>query len=247
MRKQQLVARALLLAVTFGLGAAQAGEGPAPGKGKPGEAEHAKGGPGKGEHGHKPDGKPEEAAAAPDKEKGDKEKGDKEKGDKEKGDKEKGDKEKGDKEHAGGPGHHGMRELLDELKQGKLKKGELKERLGALKDRRDDRAKEHREELKARFGAALAAPSAREELEHHARRMAKLDRAMVLAETEVTKDKDKLKERIQKLMDKENARHERAMERLKSAPATPGGSAAAAPATPPAPAAAVAADKTGEK
>lgn len=234
MRKQQLVARALLLAVTFGLGAAQAGEGPAPDKGKPGEAEHAKGGPGKGDHGHKPDGKPEEAAAAPDKDKGDK-------------DKDKGDKDKGDKEHAGGPGHHGMRELFDELKQGKLKKGELKDRLGALKERRDERAKEHREELKARFGAALAAPPAREELEHHARRMAKLDRAMVLAETEVTKDKDKLKERIQKLMDKENARHEKAMERLKSSPATPGASAAAAPATPPSPAAAVAVDKTGEK
>jgi len=242
MRKQQLVARALLLAVTFGLGAAQAGEGPAPGKGKSGEAEHGKGGPGKGDHGQKPDGKPEAAVAAADKEKGDKEKGDKEKGDKEKGD-----KEKGDKEHVGGPGHHGMRELFDELKQGKLKKGELKERLGALKERREDRAKEHREELKARFGAALAAPSAREELEHHARRMAKLDRAMVLVETEVTKDKDKLKERIQKLMDKENARHERAMDRLKSSPTAPGASAAAAPGTPSSPAAAVAVDKTGEK
>src|SRR5689334_9739203 len=160
MRQQQLVARALLLAVTLGVGAAQAGDGPAPGKGKAGEAEHAKGAPGKAEPG-KPGAKPEEAAAAPGKDKGDK--------DADKGDKGK-DADK-DKDHAGRPGHHGMRELFDELKQGKLKKGELKDRLGELKEHRDDRAKEHREELKARFGAALATPAAKEELEHHARRM----------------------------------------------------------------------------
>ena len=71
------------------------------------------------------------------------------------------------------------------------------------------------------------------------------------------KDKDKLVDRIEKLLDKENARHEKAMERLKTgapptAPgetvktgATPAGSAATAPAvvtgapaTPPAPTAA---------
>jgi len=244
MRQQQLVARALLLAVTLGVAAAQAGDGPAPGKGKPGEAEHAKGAPGKAEPG-KPGAKPEEAAAAPGKDKGDK--------DADKGDKGK-DADK-DKDHAGRPGRHGMRELFDELKQGKLKKGELKDRLGELKEHRDDRAKEHREELKARFGAALATPAAKEELEHHARRMARLDRALVLAETEVTKDKDKLKDRVQKLIDKENARHEAAMDRFKSAgtPAPGSGAAAAAapgtptPGTPAAPAAAVAVEKTGDK
>lgn len=244
MRKQQLVARALLLAVTLGIGVAYAGEGPAPGKAKPGDAEHAKGAPGKAEPGKaehgKPDAKPEEAAATPGKDKGDK--------DAEKG--KDGDK---DKDRAGGPGHHGMRELFDELKQGKLKKGELKDRLGELKEHRDDRAKEHREALKARFGAALATPAAKEELEHHARRMARLDRALVLAETEVTKDKDKLKDRIQKLIDKENTRHEAAMERFKSAGTPNAGAAAAAapgtptPGTPAAPAAAVAVEKTGDK
>jgi phage terminase small subunit len=241
MRKQQLVARALLLAVTLSVGAAYAGDGPAPGKGKPGDAEHAKGAPGKAEPGKaepgKPDAKPAEAAAAPGKEKGDKD----------------ADKDKdGDKDRAG-RGHRGMRELFDELKQGKLKKGELKDRLGELKEHRDDRAKEHREALKARFGAALATPAAKEELEHHARRMARLDRALVLAETEVTKDKDKLKDRIQKLIDKENTRHEAAMERFKSAGTPNAGAAAAAapaaptPGTPAAPAAAVAVEKTGDK
>lgn len=250
MRQQQLVARALLLAVTLGVGAAQAGDGPSPAKGKPGEAaEHAKGAPGKAEPGKAehgkpegtPGGKPEEAAAAPGKDKGDK--------DADKG-------KDGDKDHAGrGPGRRGMRELFDELKQGKLKKGDLKDRLGELKEHREDRAKEHREALKARFGAALATPAAKEELEHHARRMAKLDRAMVLAETEVTKDKDKLKERIQKLIDKENTRHEAAMDRFKSAGTPTSGAAAAAaaapgtpaPGTPAAPAAAVAVEKTGDK
>jgi hypothetical protein len=59
--------------------------------------------------------------------------------------------------------------------------------------------------------------------------MARLNRALLLAETEVTKDKDKLIERIQKLIDKEQERHERAMARFKSTPATPAGSAAPAP------------------
>lgn len=67
---------------------------------------------------------------------------------------------------------------------------------------------------------------------------------MVLAETEVVKDKDKLKERIQKLLDKENARHLAAMDRFKlNAP--PG--AAAPSAAPEAPPAAVAAEKGAEK
>jgi len=243
MRQQQLVARALLLAATLGVGAAYAGDGPASVKGKSGESEHAAkgppGAPGKAEHG-KPDAKPEEAAAAPGKEKGDKDADKGKDGDK-------------DKDRAGGPGHHGMRELFDELKQGKLKKGELKDRLGELKEHRDERAKEHREALKARFGAALATPAAKEELEHHARRMARLDRALVLAETEVTKDKDKLKDRIQKLIDKENTRHEAAMDRFKSAGTPNAGAAAAAapgtptPGTPAAPAAAVAVEKTGDK
>jgi hypothetical protein len=231
MRQQQLVARALWLAATLTIGAAYAGEGPAPSdKAKPGadhgKGEHgkpgdpAKGEPTKGEHG-----KPEGAANAPGKD-------------------EVKDKDKGKDEGKAQRGPHAMRELFAELKAGKLKKGELKERLGELKEHREQRMKEHREELKTRFGAALGAPAAREELEHHARRMAKLDRAMVLAETEVTKDRDKLKERIQKLIDKENARHEAALEKLKTAQPAAAAAAPAVPATPPAP---VAIEKGAEK
>lgn len=234
MRKQQLALRALGLATALGIGSAYAGDGPAPpGKDKPPAAEHhEKGDHGKPGHDKPGHDKPEQAATAPGKD----------------ADKDKGvDKDKGpdkDKPEGHGPGRHRKGELWTELKAGKLKKDELKARLGELREHREDRAKEHREELKARFGATLASPAARQELEHHARRMAKLNRAMELTETEVTKDKDKLKERIQKLIDKENARHQQAMERFKSN-APPVASAAAA--TPPTPPAAVAVEKGAEK
>ncbi len=132
-----------------------------------------------------------------------------------------------------GHGHEGfrnaMRELHEQLKAGTLKKADLKAQLAKLHENSAERSKEHRRELGKRWGAALAQPAAREELKHHARRMALLNRAMLLAETEVTKDKDKVTERITKLIDKENERHERVMENLKSAPGTPAASAGSAP------------------
>jgi hypothetical protein len=110
----------------------------------------------------------------------------------------------------------------------------------------NERRKEHREGLKKRWGATLAHPACRDELRHHARREAFLSRALFLAQTEVApKDKDKLVERIQKLVEKENERHARAMERLKSAP--PGASAAAPAAAPTAAPAPAAPAKAGEK
>jgi hypothetical protein len=137
-----------------------------------------------------------------------------------------------------GDGFRGaLRELHDELKAGKIKKEDLKDKLAKLRDTAGERGKQHRQELNKRWGGALAQPSALEELKHHARRMAWLNRAMVVAETGAAdKDRPKLTERISKLIDKENDRHERAMERLKSMPATPG--ASAAPSAAPAPSAA---------
>jgi hypothetical protein len=144
-----------------------------------------------------------------------------------------------------GEGFRGaMRELHDELKAGKIKKEDLKDRLAKLHDTAGERGKQHRQELNKRWGGTLAQPSAVEELKHHARRMAFLDRAMVLAETEA-KDKAKVTERISKLIDKENERHERAMERLKSMPATPAASAAPSAVPPAAPAASAAGDAKG--
>lgn len=130
-----------------------------------------------------------------------------------------------------------MRQLQEDLKAGKVKKDELKDKLAKLRESAGERGKEHRQELGKRWGNALALPPVREELKHHARRMAFLNRAMVLAETEAKdKDKDKLTERISKLIDKESERHDRAMEHLKSLPA-PVASATAAPSAAPAAAA----------
>jgi hypothetical protein len=147
-------------------------------------------------------------------------------------------------------GNHGfrnaMRDLHERFKAGKLKKEDLKAELAKLHDNSAERSKEHRQELGKRWGSTLAMPAAREELKHHARRSAYLNRAMLLAQTEVTKDKDKLIERITKLIDKENERHERAMERLKSGPGTPAPSAAAAASAAPAAAAAPAASAAGD-
>jgi hypothetical protein len=151
-------------------------------------------------------------------------------------------------EHGRGPGHmpgtdpqpghgadrhRGYRALGADFRDGKVTKAELKERIAAMRANATERRKEHREGLKKRWGATLAHPACREELRHHARREAFLSRALFLAQTEVAaKDKDKFLERIQKLIDKENERHARAMERLKATAATAAPTAAAPEAAP---------------
>lgn len=150
-----------------------------------------------------------------------------------------GDRERADPPGAqGGPGsmgadrRHGRRSsevhaAIAEFRAGKITKEELKQRLTKLRDNVADRRKAHREELKERWGSTLANPSAQEELRHHARRMARLNRALVVAQTEdKLKDKAKITERIESLTQKENERHERAMTRLSSG-AFPGTPAAA--------------------
>ncbi|HKO51938.1 MAG TPA: hypothetical protein VJV79_29720 [Polyangiaceae bacterium] len=122
----------------------------------------------------------------------------------------------------GAPGRgaykNAVNELFQELKAGKLKKDELKQKLSQLRDTSGERKKEHREELGKRWGAVLAKPPAREELKVHARRMAFLNRALLLAQGDTKPDKDKTVERITKLIDKENSRHDRAMARIQSQP-----------------------------
>jgi len=125
-----------------------------------------------------------------------------------------------------GAGHgrfrNGIELLRDDVKAGKVKPAELKDRLAKLSEDRGARKKEHREFVKNRWGALLAQPSVREELRLHARRTAFLSRALLLAQTEPSiKDKDKLIERIEKLTERENDRHEKAMTRLQASPGTP--------------------------
>jgi hypothetical protein len=174
------------------------------------------------------------------------------------------DKEKVDgdpSKYGRGPGHAGhdhprggFRALGEDFRQGRVKKAELKERLAALRSSASERRREHQKAMGQRFGAALSNPSCREQLRVHARREAFLNRALFVAETEVTKDKEKLVARIEKLSEKEDERFARAMERCKTMPAgmtsvaPPAASdappAAAPPPTPAAPSASAA--KAGE-
>jgi hypothetical protein len=130
--------------------------------------------------------------------------------------------EHGDKHPGAGHGQHGkfksaMAKLRDRYKDGSLKKDELKKELEALKADRKQRREQHREALKARWGNSLAAPAVREELRHHERRMAHLNRMLLLAETERKgQAKDKLVERIEKLKSQEDERHERKMSQLQT-------------------------------
>src|ERR1041384_2830346 len=138
MSKQQLAVQALLIALTAGLGTAHA-EGPAgppPGKGKPADAGPPKPGLGKPEPGKSEPGpalgkagpgRPEPGKAEPGRPDAQEKPGECPEADKDKPDR-----------HAHGSGH-GMRGLLGELKAGKIKKGDLKERLAKLSEKRDER------------------------------------------------------------------------------------------------------------
>jgi hypothetical protein len=128
------------------------------------------------------------------------------------------------------PSGFGM--LRDDYKAGKVTKAELRDRLAKLHESSGERRQEHRKALRDHWGSTLSHPACREELRHHGRRSAFLNRALLLAQTDATvKDKEKLIERIEKLFEKEDERHARAMERLKSMPG-PEPSASAAPAAP---------------
>jgi hypothetical protein len=116
----------------------------------------------------------------------------------------------------GEQGHKdGLRGIVGELRDGKLKKTELKQRLAKHDEERAERRKRHREALREKWGRKLASKAAIHELEHHSRRQAQLDRMLLVLETEYTgKDKAKLIERIEKLSEREDQRHERKMSQL---------------------------------
>jgi hypothetical protein len=131
-------------------------------------------------------------------------------------------------ERHAGRGHSELRALRDELKAGKLKKEDVEGRLAKLRENNKERQDNHRAALKARWGEQLAKPDAQQELALHERRMAKLNRVLLLAQTERKgKDADKLTERIEKLIELESSRHEKRMAQIN-------GAAGTAPASPPA-------------
>jgi hypothetical protein len=218
MRKQRLIAWSAVLVGLMVVGAVQAQPEP-PGKGGPGKPDGAAR-PGKGkDRPEQAEDRPGQAKHRPERANDQLEQG----------------RDKDKPPHGRAPGHRpALRELLADLKDGKVKKADLKDRLAKLRESVAERRKHHQAELKARWGATLAMPAVREELQHHARRMARLNRALFLAQTELTKNQEKTVERINELIEKEQGRHERAMERFKSVPGTPAASAAAAPSTAPA-------------
>jgi len=144
------------------------------------------------------------------------------------------------------PAHPVAKERLEEAKErAKERRDEAKERRDEAKEKREDRrdeAKERREEkredaderrekrqerrrahvedLRKRWGDSLVHPALRAELKVHARRIARLNHMRRLAEKA---EKPKVVERIDKLIEKENARHQKHMDTLKSQAAGEGG------------------------
>jgi hypothetical protein len=110
-----------------------------------------------------------------------------------------------------------LAELRERRAQGQLSPAELKKELAGLRASREERRREHREALRQRWGNQLAQPSAQEELQHHERRMARLERMALLAQNEPNgAKKDALVARIEKLTSRENERHERKMGQLEA-------------------------------
>jgi len=110
-----------------------------------------------------------------------------------------------------------LAELRERRAQGQLSPAELKKELAALRASRDERRHEHREALRARWGNKLAQPSAQEELQHHERRMARLERMALLAQDQPNAaKKSALLARIEKLTTRENERHERNMVQIEA-------------------------------
>jgi hypothetical protein len=122
----------------------------------------------------------------------------------------------------------GYRGLGVEFHRGGVSKEQLKERMEKMQAARAERRKEHRLAVRQRWGTALAHPALREELRHHARREAFLTRALFVAQTEPVKNKEKIIARIEKLIEREDERHAKAMERLRANP-NAAASASAAP------------------
>lgn len=90
---------------------------------------------------------------------------------------------------------------------------ELREARQKLRETRKDRRQQTVQAAKDKWGDLVKKPAVRAELRIHARRTARLNHMESLAKEN---GKDDLIERIQKLREKENARHDKRMEALKA-------------------------------
>jgi hypothetical protein len=133
-------------------------------------------------------------------------------------------------------------EIAEQLRNGNPRPEELKKQLEELKSLREDRRQDQRAFLRQRWGGAVHKPDVKDELERHARRLARLQRLEIVAATERTGEpRKKFIARIEQMRTQENERHEKAMKRLVPEAANPSEAAAAsaAPAAASAPAVAV--------
>jgi len=96
------------------------------------------------------------------------------------------------------------------VKEARMKLGEARKQ---LKDSREERRTNARAALRAKWGPLADKPAVKAELRLHAQRMAKLRMMKNVADDA---DKKNLEERVDKMMDKEKARHDARMEALKA-------------------------------
>jgi len=138
-----------------------------------------------------------------------------------------------------GMGQHGaVRELIEQVRSGKITRDQFKQKLGEMMQDRAQRRTRHQTELRARWGQELNKGPVMAELRLHARREAFLSRMLVVAQTERSgKDQEKLVARIEAMGAREDARHDKKMAELKASGAAAAGGASAEPAAPAAPAA----------
>ena len=128
-------------------------------------------------------------------------------------------------------------EMAEEFRRHRPKPHELEAKLGELRATGPARRAAHRAELRLHYaGAVLHNKDLLAELRQHARRVAFMTRAKFIATTELEEPKRTAAlARIDKLMSREQARHERKVEKLKLAVPPPGPSGAPSAAATPAP------------
>jgi hypothetical protein len=125
----------------------------------------------------------------------------------------------------------GQEDLAEQFRKRRPKPEELQAKLGELRKTAGERRDAHRKELRAEFGQALGHKDLQDELAKHARRLAFLNRAKVVATSELDEPKRSAAlARIDKLLATENTRHDGAVQKLKTT--APSGLASAAPAAP---------------
>jgi hypothetical protein len=126
--------------------------------------------------------------------------------------------------------HGDQGDLAEEFRHHRPKPEEAQAKLGELRATFAARRQAHRELLRADFGKmALSHPNLVAELRKHARRMAFLNRAKLVATTELDDPKRTAAlGRIDKLIATEQARHQTALQKLKGeSPPSPSASAVA--------------------